>query len=167
VAGLRRRLTMGQIDTVGSDHCCYDIAQKTVHAHDVRIMPNGLPGVETRLPVLFSEFVATGLITPERFVAVTSANPARLNGLYPQKGVIAAGSDADIIILDQDTSSIIDSARLHMATDYTPYQGLPIRGRVDTVIVRGRSVIDNGVLINPEPKGRSLAANPLFAPTRH
>lgn len=166
VAGLRRRLAMGQIDTVGSDHCCYDIAQKTRHAHDVRAMPNGLPGVETRLPVLFSEFVATGLITPERFVAVTSANPARLNGLYPQKGVIAAGSDADIIILDQEASSIIDSARLHMATDYTPYQGLPVRGRIDTVIVRGRPVVDSGVLIDPEPKGRSLAANPLFAPTR-
>jgi dihydropyrimidinase len=152
---------MGQIDTVGSDHCCYDIAQKTVHAHDVRIMPNGLPGVETRLPVLFSEFVATGLITPERFVAVTSANPARLNGLYPRKGVIAAGSDADIIILDQEQPSTIDSARLHMATDYTPYQGLPVRGRVDTVIVQGRPVIDDGVLIDPEPRGRSLAGNPL------
>ena len=166
VAGLRRRLAMGQIDTVGSDHCCYDIAQKTVHAHDVRIMPNGLPGVETRLPVLFSEFVATGLITPERFVAVTSANPARLNGLYPRKGVIAAGSDADIIILDQDQASTIDSARLHMATDYTPYQGLPVRGRVDTVIVQGRPVIDDGVLIDPEPRGRSLAGAPLFAPAR-
>jgi dihydropyrimidinase len=164
VAGLRRRLAMGQIDTVGSDHCCYDIAQKSVHAHDVRMMPNGLPGVETRLPVLFSEFVATGLITPERFVAVTSANPARLNGLYPRKGVIAAGSDADIIIVDPEPSGAIDIARLHMATDYTPYQGLPVRGRVDTVIVRGRPVIVSGVLIDPEPRGRSLAAEPLFSP---
>lgn len=162
VAGLRRRLAMGQIDTVGSDHCCYDTVQKTVHAHDVRAMPNGLPGVETRLPVLFSEFVATGLITPERFVAVTSANPARLNGLYPRKGVIAAGSDADIIIVDPDATGTIDSARLHMATDYTPYEGLSVRGRIDTVIVRGLPVIADGVLRHPEPRGRALAGDPLF-----
>lgn len=163
VEGLRRRLAMGLIDTVGSDHCCYDIAQKTLHAHDVRIMPNGLPGVETRLPVLFSEMVAGGLLTPERFVAVTSSNPARLNGLYPHKGVIAAGSDADIVVMDQNASGVIDSQELHMATDYSPYQGLPVRGRVDTVIVGGRVVIDDGLLIDPTPRGRALAAIPLFA----
>ena len=166
VAGLRRRLAMGQIDTVGSDHCCYDTAQKTVHAHDVRTMPNGLPGVETRLPVLFSELVATGLITPERFVAVTSANPARLNGLYPRKGVIAAGSDADIIIVDQDATGTIDSTRLHMATDYTPYQGLSVRGSIDTVIVQGFPVIVDGVLLDTKPRGRALASDPLFTGAR-
>lgn len=163
VAGLRQRLIMGQVDTIGSDHCCYDLRQKELHADDVRSMPNGLPGVETRLPVILSEFVLTNLIDPARFVEVTSANPARLNGLYPQKGVIAPGSDADIIIVDPAKSKIISSTGLHMATDYTPYEGMELRGSVETVIVAGRPVIDGGALVDRGQRGRALRARRLFS----
>ena len=85
------RLAMGYVHTVGSDHCCYDTGQKELRAHDVRAMPNGLPGVETRLSVVWDAYVASGRISPQRFVAVMAANPARLNGLYPRKGTIAPG----------------------------------------------------------------------------
>lgn len=162
VAGLRQRVIMGQVDTVGSDHCCYDVHQKEAHAHDVRSMPNGLPGVETRLPVIFSEFVTTQLISPERFVQITSTNPARLNGLYPQKGVIAPGSDADIIIVNPDAETILHSSGLHMATDYTPYEGLEMRGEIETVIVRGQPVIESGTLVEAEQRGVALRGKRLF-----
>ena len=91
VDALGARSEMGLIDTVGSDHCCWDGVQKAEHADDVREMPNGLPGVETRLPIIFDRFVATGRITPERFVAMVATNPARLNGLYPPQGEHCGG----------------------------------------------------------------------------
>jgi dihydropyrimidinase len=88
---LALRMRMGLVDTVGSDHCCYDSEQKLARADDVREMPNGLPGVETRIPVVFSEFVARGRLSLRQLAAVTAANPARLNGLYPRKGTIPLG----------------------------------------------------------------------------
>lgn len=162
VAGLRLRLAMGQVATIGSDHCCYDTAQKVSVAHDVRAMPNGLPGVETRLPVMFSELVAGGVVTPERFVELTAANPARLNGLYPRKGVIAAGADADMVLWDPARLSTLSTADLHMATDYTPYEGRTLTGHPSTVLVGGRVVVHDGELVDTTARGRSLRASSLF-----
>lgn len=163
VNGLRQRLLMGQIDTIGSDHCCYDSAQKSTSAHDVRSMPNGLPGVEHRAPVIFSEFVATKLLPVERFVALTSTNPARLNGLYPRKGVIAPGADADIVVWDPTGSAGRIDGPLHMKTDYSPYEGMELAGRIDAVLVGGRKRVVDVELIDPEPAGRSLRGRPLAA----
>jgi dihydropyrimidinase len=155
------RLLAGEVTTVGSDHCCYDTEQKMERRDDVRHMPNGLPGVETRLPVLFSEFVVKRGLSPERFVALTSANPARLNGLYPRKGSLLPGADADIVIWDPRPTGRIDVATLHMATDYTPFQGLAVTGAVSSVLVGGRIVVDQGVLVDGAPHGRHLRANRL------
>jgi dihydropyrimidinase len=162
VRGLRRRLAMGQVATIGSDHCCYDTNQKELVAHDVRAMPNGLPGVETRLPVIFSELVSSGVINPERFVELTSANPARLNGLYPRKGVIAAGADADIVIWDATRPQTVSTEHLHMATDYSPYEGMSLTGAPETVIVGGRVVVHDGQLLDGQAHGRALRSQPLF-----
>lgn len=149
------------VDTVGSDHCCYDTAQKRAESFDVRAMPNGLPGVETRMPVVFTELVAQRGLPVERFVALTSSNPARLNGLYPQKGVLAPGSDADIAVIDPHESRVVRAAELHMATDYTPYEGRRLVGWPTTVISRGRIVVSGGKFTDPGTVGRALQSKPI------
>jgi dihydropyrimidinase len=158
VEELGQRLAMGLVDTVGSDHCCYDSVQKAERSDDVREMPNGLPGVETRLPVVFSAFVTPGRIGLRRLAALTAANPARLNGLYPRKGTIAPGSDADLVILDPGQTREVHAARLHMQTDYSPYEGLELHGWPTTVIAAGRVVLDNGEHLDPGPVGQHLPA---------
>lgn len=154
-------LAAGEITTIGSDHCCYDTAQKEQYPHDVRIMPNGLPGVETRLPVIFSEHVVGRGLSLGRFVEVTAANPARVNGLYPTKGALQPGSDADIAIWDPSLEWTVTTEALHMATDYTPYEGMAVTGRPMTVLVRGRVVVEEGVLVSDEPQGRHVPAGPV------
>jgi len=161
VDALGRRLASGHVHTVGSDHCCYGAGQKASCSHDVRIMPNGLPGVETRLSVTWSEYVQTGMMSPEAFVRVMCANPARLNGLYPVKGVIAPGSDADIVIFDPGLTRVVTIGDLHMATDYTPYEGRTVTGWPTTVMVRGVVVLDEGELIDPGPIGEYQVAGPV------
>lgn len=156
---LGHRLGMGFLDTVGSDHCCYDSAQKLLRADDVRAMPNGLPGVETRLPVMWDAYVTSGRISPRRFVELMAANPARLNGLYPRKGTIAPGSDADITVLDPHLSRPVRASELHMQTDYTPYEGRTVTGWPTSVVSRGVLVLDNGKLHDPGAVGEFLRAD--------
>jgi dihydropyrimidinase len=160
VAALRARALVGDVDTLGSDHCCYDTAQKTEHSDDVRVMPNGLPGVETRLPVAFTQLVVRGGLPVERFVAMFATNPARLNGLTA-KGVISPGADADLVLLDPTASRVADAAELHMSTDYTPYQGERLRGWPSVVISAGRVVLDEDGFHDPGPVGRALDAAPI------
>ncbi|MDQ1628171.1 MAG: dihydropyrimidinase [Actinomycetota bacterium] len=161
VDGLVSRLVDGFLHTVGSDHCCYDSSQKALRAADVRAMPNGLPGVETRWPVVWDAFVASERMSAQRFVEVMATNPARLNGLFPRKGTIAPGSDADLVILDPSESRPVRVQDLHMQTDYTPYEGRDVTGWPSTVIARGRLVLDEGKLIDPGPVGEFLPAEPL------
>lgn len=161
VEALGRRLVNRFLDTVGSDHCCYDSSQKALRATDVRVMPNGLPGVETRWPVIWDRFVGGQQMSPQRFVEVMAANPARLNGLFPRKGAIAPGSDADLVILDPGESRAIRAQDLHMQTDYTPYEGRTVTGWPSTVIARGRVVVRDGLLMDPGPVGEFLPAGPL------
>ncbi|MEO3858257.1 dihydropyrimidinase [Acrocarpospora sp. B8E8] len=165
VDALSRHLFTGEITTIGSDHCCYDLAQKRSHRTDVRAMPNGLPGVETRLPVIFSAYVAGAGLPASRFVALTSANPARANGLYPRKGTLMPGADADIAIWDPVARWQVTSGELHMATDYTPYEGMRLTGRPRTVLVGGRPVVHDNTLLDPTPHGRHLPAGPILTST--
>jgi dihydropyrimidinase len=163
VDALADRAVQGLVHAVGSDNCCYDTRQKTERADDVREMPNGLPGVETRLPIVFNRFVASGRMAPERFVAMVSTNPARLNGLYPRKGTISAGADADIAILDPRETRTVVIDNLHMPTDYTPYEGQSVTGWPTTVISGGVVVVDEGRLLDPGPVGRFVPASPIEA----
>ena len=161
VDALVRRVEAGFVDTVGSDHCCYNTAQKSERADDVRVMPNGLPGIETRLPVTFATLVASRRIGLSRFVQLTSTNAARLNGLYPQKGTLAPGSDADLVVIDPSASRTVSAGDLHMRTDYSPYDGRVVSGWPVHVLSRGEPVVSDGELHDPGPVGRRLEVNPI------
>jgi dihydropyrimidinase len=110
-------------------------------------VPNGIPGVETRLPILFSEGVQGGRISLNEFVALTATNHAKTYGLYPRKGTIAIGSDADLAIWDTKRRTTITQALMHHGTDYTPYEGFTVTGWPVSTMVRGRFVVRDGVLL--------------------
>ncbi|MHB8687320.1 MAG: dihydropyrimidinase [Candidatus Dormibacteria bacterium] len=153
-AHLWELLLSGHFAIWGSDHCCYSSAQKAAGMGDFRRIPNGLPGVETRCPLLYSAGVATGLLSVADFVRLTATNPARLAGLFPQKGIIAPGSDADLALYDPTFSATLSTGQLHMATDYTPFEGTEIRGWPVTVISRGELVVDRGEFVGAPGRGR-------------
>ncbi len=135
-----------------SDHCPFrydDPAGKLAPKGrtSFRWVPNGIPGVETRLPILFSEGVVKGRITLNEFVAFTATNHAKMYGLHPRKGSIAVGSDADIAIWDPKRTLKITATDLHHGADYTPYEGFEVTGWPVTTIVRGQIVVDRGELV--------------------
>ncbi len=131
-----------------------------------RWIPNGIPGVATRLPILFSEGVMKGRIDINHFVAVTSTNHAKLYGMYPQKGTIAIGSDADIALWDPGKQITLTNDILQHGADYTPYEGLEITGWPVRLFVRGKSIVKDGSLIN-EARGeyQSRKRSNLVAPS--
>jgi dihydropyrimidinase len=162
VRALQQRAINGGIATIGSDHCCFHGDDKARAGHDVRAMPYGMPGVETRLPVIFSEFVAKRGMPVERFVELTATSPARLNGLAPRKGTIAAGADADVIVWDAGLARELDVATMHMGMDYEPYQGWTVTGWPETVVVGGRIALRDGSFTDPGEAGDRLTAAPVF-----
>lgn len=144
-------LADGTFDLYSSDHCPfrYDSEDGKLNpkgAKNFRYIPNGIPGVETRLPILFSEGVMAGRIDIHTFVAVTATNHAKTYGLYPRKGTIAIGSDADIAIWDPDLVRTVHHADLHDGADYSPYEGLTLRGWPVTVLLRGKVMLRDGQL---------------------
>ncbi|MAI44721.1 MAG: dihydropyrimidinase [Hyphomicrobiaceae bacterium TMED74] len=141
----------GVFDVFSSDHCPFrydDTAGKLVPKGrtSFRWVPNGIPGVETRLPILFSEGVSKGRIDLNKFVAITSTNHAKMYGLYPRKGTISVGADADIAIWDANREVTISQNILNHGADYTPYEGMKVIGWPQTTIVRGKCVVRNGQL---------------------
>jgi dihydropyrimidinase len=148
----------GYISMWASDHCCFDRQQKAAHREDFHRIPNGLPGVETRCPLLFSEGVSKGKITIADFVRMSSSNPAKFNGLFPAKGLIAPGSDADLAIWDPTVTRTLTAAGLHQGTDFTPFEGFRIAGWPRTVISRGKLIVDEGEFVGAPGYGKLLAA---------
>jgi dihydropyrimidinase len=145
-----------------SDHCPFrydDPAGKLAPRGRTgfRWIPNGIPGVAARLPILFSEGVAKGRIDINRFVALTSTNHAKMYGLYPRKGTIAVGADADIAIWDPEVTQRLSHDVLHDGSDYTPYEGLEITGWPVLTMVRGKVVVQEGVLVGAKGHGDYLA----------
>ena len=160
-----RALADGTLGVVTSDHAPYsfdDPRGKALHGANARFseIPNGVPGLETRLPLLFSEGVARGRIGPSEFVALTATNPARLFGLYPRKGTIAVGSDADIAIWDAGRETAIRSADLHTQTDYTPYEGMTVTGWPVMTLSRGELLWNDGEVTAEPGRGRWLKREP-------
>ncbi len=151
----------GVIQTYHSDHAGYrfdDPAGKKVHGEDAPFnrIPNGVPGLETRLPILFSEGVRKGRISLRRFVELSASNPARIFGLYPQKGVIAVGSDADLAIWDEEMRATVTIEKLHDNMDYTPYESMELEGWPTTTIAGGAIVWHEGRATGTPGSGRLL-----------
>lgn len=162
VEGLRMRTLGGGIQTIGSDHCCFHGADKARAGHDVRAMPYGMPGVESRLPVIFSEFVHGRDLTVERFVDLTATTPARLNGLGATKGRIAPGTDADLVVWDPAAEKTVSVDNMHMGIDYEPYHDRVVRGWPRDVVTGGRIAMRDGIFTDPGAVGQRLRANPVF-----
>ena len=121
-----------------------------------RWVPNGIPGVETRLPILFSEGVSKNRISLERFVELTSTNPAKMYGMYPKKGVIKIGSDADLTIWDPNLKKTIKQENLNHGSDYTPYEGLELIGWPVQTWLRGKCVFKDGDFSSPNNFGEYI-----------
>lgn len=153
-----RGIETGVFDLYSSDHCPfrYEDQQGKLNPRGrkhFRHIPNGIPGVETRLPILFSEGMMKGRIDPCRFVALTSTNHAKTYGLYPRKGTIAIGSDADIAIWDPRREVVIRHDDLHDGADYSPYEGLAVTGWPTTVLLRGKVMVRDGELVGKRGDG--------------
>lgn len=154
-------LENGVFQVFSSDHAPFrfkDAKGKMLRGAEApfRHVPNGIPGVETRLALLFSEGVGKGRIELTRFVELTSANPARIYGLYPRKGTIAVGADADLAIWDPDREVTITNGMLHHNVDYTPYEGTRVRGWPETVVSRGEIIVQGGGFVGDGGRGRFL-----------
>ncbi|NPV75389.1 MAG: dihydropyrimidinase [Anaerolineae bacterium] len=151
--GLWQRLAQGELSVLATDHCPYSRRQKTQSLDHFPGIPGGIGGVELRLPLIFSAGVKTGRLSLERFVDAWATQPARLFGLYPRKGQIAIGSDADLAILEPDAVWTIRAEDLHMNTDCLPYEGWQVYGRLRAVTLRGEVLVENGNLLPEKPGG--------------
>ncbi len=153
--GLRRQ----ELDLVATDHCPFSRGQKTWRG-SFADLPYGLPGVETLLPLVYSEGVGRGLLHLPDIPRLLSEGPSRVYGLYPRKGAIEVGSDADLVIFDPDETWEITAGELHMNTDFSPYEGWKVSGRVIHTISRGEIIVSHGDVRAERGRGRFLFREP-------
>ncbi len=143
-AALWGAIDQGTVQVVATDHCPFTLEQKAMGKNDFSKIPNGHPAIEHRMELLFSEGVNKKRITLNKFVEITATNPAKIFGMFPRKGTIGIGSDADIILLDPNEKHTLSAKTHHMNTDYSGYEGMELTGKVKTVILRGQVAIHNG-----------------------
>jgi dihydropyrimidinase len=154
-------LRTGQIDTVATDHAPFDYrGQKEMGRGDFTKIPNGIPSVEDRVHLLYTHGVATGRLDLHRFVQVASTRAAKLFGLFPHKGTIQPGADADLVIFDPHYRGTISAKTQQMNVDYSAFEGWPIQGRADVVTVRGRVQVRGGRFVGGQGHGRMLKREP-------
>lgn len=149
-------LRTGDIQTIGSDNTSWTVEQKKAGAADFRCIPYGVPGLETEMRVVYSEGVAGGRIGLQTFVAAFATNPARIFGLYPRKGTIAVGSDADLVLFDPARTEVIDERRLHSRAGYDPFHGRRITGVPVLTLSRGETIARQGQLFGRPGRGQHL-----------
>lgn len=137
-------LHKNHIQTVSTDHCSFTLAQKAAGKDDFSKIPNGMPGVENRPVLMYTYGVRAERITLEQMCRLLSENPAKLYGVYPEKGCIAPGSDADIVVWNPDVNWTISVQNQQSAADYSPYEGTPVTGMAEKVYLRGRLASENG-----------------------
>ncbi len=137
-------INQGLVQVVGTDHCPFEWSKKKMGEKDFSKIPNGHPAIEHRMELLFSEGVNKGKISLNKYVEITSANAAKIFGIFPQKGTIGIGADADIVIFDPKKKHSISSKTHHMNVDYSGYEGREVNGKVETVVLRGKIAIDKG-----------------------
>jgi dihydropyrimidinase len=138
-------INQGLVKVVATDHCPFKWEQKLMGKDDFSKIPNGHPAIEHRMELLFSEGVNKGKISLNKYVEVTSTNPAKIFGMFPRKGSIGIGSDADLLIFDPAEKHIISASSHHMNVDYSAYEGWELTGKVKTVVLRGKVAIDNNI----------------------
>jgi dihydropyrimidinase len=156
-AELWKGLRTDDLQVISTDHCPFCMKeQKELGRDDFSKIPNGAPGVEHRVPLIYNGGVVENRISLNRFVELTSTAAAKMFGLFPRKGTIAVGSDADIVIFDPDREQTISAATHHMNVDYSAYEGKTIKGVVETVLSRGRVVIENGEYKGKQGDGQFL-----------
>ena len=136
-------INQGLVQVVATDHCPFMWEQKLMGKDDFSKIPNGHPAIENRMELLFSEGVQKGKITLNKFVEVSSTNAAKIFGMYPKKGTIAVGSDADLVIWNENENHTISATTHHMNVDYSGYEGWECKGKIKQVFLRGSLVIDN------------------------
>ncbi len=157
---LWRGLRTNDVSVVSTDHCPFCLDQKSLGREDFSQIPNGGPGVEHRLSLLHSGGVVAGQLTLQRMVEVFSTAPARLFGMFPSKGTIAVGSDADLVLFDPVAQQTLSAQTHHMNIDYSLYEGMEVTGAVHSVISRGRRIVDEGRYVGPSGHGRFLHRGP-------
>jgi dihydropyrimidinase len=158
---LLNALSTGLIDTVGTDHCPFDEEQKLLGKHAFTQIPNGIPGIEERVNLLYTYGVKRGNLDIHRFVDAASTRPAKLFGLFPRKGTVAVGSDADLVIYDPSYRGILSAKTQHTNNDYNGFEGMEVDGRPSAVTVRGRVQVRDGKFIGERGRGRLLKREPL------
>lgn len=157
-AGLRD----GDLVDISTDHCPFNyVGQKELGREDFSKIPNGLPGIEDRVMVIHHHGVGGGRISLEKWVEICSANPAKAFGLYPRKGMIAEGSDADIVIWDPEKEHTISAGTHHMRIDYNIYEGMTVKGVPEIVFSGGRSVVEHGEFKGKVGAGRFVQRDPI------
>jgi dihydropyrimidinase len=151
-----RGLRTNDLSVVSTDHCpfCFK-EQKELGRGDFSKIPNGIPGIEHRIDLLH-QGVVDGELSPARWVEVNSTTPARMFGLYPRKGTVAPGSDADIVLYDPAARHVLSASSHHMAVDYSAYEGREVQGQVTTVMSRGEIILENGEWHGQPGRGRFL-----------
>lgn len=155
---LWQALADGHIDTVATDHCPFTIAQKESGGRDFSRTPNGIPGVATLFPLLYTYGVTEGQITLKRLLELLAENPARIFGLDDRKGKIAVGLDADLVLWDEREESIIQAQEIPGAADWNPYENVPVAGKVVYTLSRGRVLIANGQFVGDEVWGECVTS---------
>ncbi len=162
---LWKGLQKNDLQVISTDHCPFCMAeQKELGRNDFSKIPNGAPGIETRLTLVHDGGVRNGRISMNRFVELCSTTPARMFGLFPRKGTIAVGSDADIVVFDPNKRTTLGVKTLHMKVDYNPYEGRSVVGAPSTVIVNGNVVIEGDQFVGKKGAGRFLTRGPSQAP---
>jgi dihydropyrimidinase len=149
-------INQGTIQVVATDHCPFKWEQKKMGEHDFSKIPNGHPAIEHRMELLFSEGVSKRKISLNKFVEITSTNAAKIFGMFPRKGCIAVGSDADLVIFDPNDAHVLSVDTHHMNVDYSAYEGWKLKGKVRTTILRGQTAVDQGEVRIEKGYGRFI-----------
>lgn len=154
-AALWNGLADGTLQVIATDHCPFDFAgQKSLGRHDFTKIPNGLPVVEHRLQLMIHAALGEERFSLNRMVEIACTAPAKMFGIYPAKGTIAIGSDADVVIVDPDAKTTLSAATHHMNVDYSCFEGMELRGAIETVISRGSLVVSGGRFVGSRTHGR-------------
>jgi dihydropyrimidinase len=153
-------LAVGAIETVGTDHCPFDAEQKLLGKDSFVNIPNGIPGIEERVNLLYTQGVKRGRLDLDRFVDAASTRAAKLFGLFPRKGTISVGSDADLVVYDTNYRGVVSAKTQHTNNDYNGFEGMEIEGRPSVVTVRGKVQVRDGKFVGERGRGKMLKREP-------